>query len=122
MQSRGWIVAAAMLVVSGCATQTEWDRGCDGNARWSYGSESAATWLRETRTAPIDRLMQLARLEPGETRMNLCWYTDTGSSYGILRVRRADRRADVEALYQDDGDGWRLVSVSSRGWPPDPND
>ena len=77
MQSRGWIVAAAVLVVSGCATQTEWDRGCDGNARWSYG---------------------------------------------ILRVRSADRRADVEALYQDDGDGWRLVSVSSRGWPPDPND
>lgn len=122
MQSKGWIVAVAVLALSGCATQTEWDRGCEGYARWSDESQTVATWLRETKSAPIERLFQLARLEPGETRMNLCWYTDTGNSYGILRVRRADRRSDVEALYQDDGDGWQLVSVGSRSWPPDPND
>lgn len=122
MQSRGWIVVAATLVMSGCATQTERDRGCDGYARWTDSDQSVATWLRDTRDAPIDRLFALAKLEPGETRMNLCWYTDTGGSHGILRVRRADRRADVEAMYQDDGDGWQLVSVDSRSWPPDPND
>lgn len=122
MQSRGWIVAVAVGALSGCATQTEWDRGCDGYARWTDGSQSVATWLRETRDAPMDRLFALAKLEPGETRMNLCWYTDTGGSYGILRVRRADRRSDVEAMYEDAGGGWRLVSVGSRTWPPDPND
>lgn len=122
MQSRGWIVAAAMLAGSGCATQIERDRGCDGYARWIDGNEVVATWLRETGSAPMDRLFAMARLEPGETRMNLCWYTDTSSSYGILRVRRADRRSDVEALFRDDGDGWRLVSSGARAWPPDPND
>jgi hypothetical protein len=122
MQSRGWIVAAIMLAGSGCATQTEWDRGCDGYARWTDGSETVATWLRKTASAPMDRLFALAKLEPGETRMNLCWYTDTGANYGILRVRRADRRSDVEVMYRNDGDGWQLVSSGARSWPPDPND
>lgn len=115
------ILAAVLLplLLSACSTVTERTRGCEPYARWKYDGEVVATWLRDTDKVDVDALLLIADVGEKANNLNLCWYTSTGDSYGVLRARRADWQADYEMLFENSG-SWKMIDSSERPWGPIP--
>lgn len=112
------ITVLAAVGLLGCSTVTEIERGCDPYARWEVDGERVATWLRDTDPVDVDSLIAIAGETGKVNNLNLCWYTSSGDIYGILRARRADWQADVEMLFENNGE-WRHIESRMRTWPPE---